>query len=438
MQMAVKSLASLHAAIRSGHVISSSTHLVLDGQRESCYAPLTFNHAGDYALCQRNYQLQLHRLDINAESHTTELVWTRPAPYGLAGTTGRCRIFWATNDCWAAVKYDIKSSRERRRGCYYDGPFNVMYIMDIDTNEIFEITQSEAFKNMVILTAPCIAPDSNLMLVPWTGPDSSHIHIYNRAERKVIATVPGTYNCSQAESRDIGFAPDSLHFAVARDNAVYLYASNGHLESVLTPAEPAEFIARGQLEQLAWSPDGSKIALWQPARPQKLYIFNAGQGLLEKLVLLDVEQHATGLSLLWSPYSLLLVVSSGSTNYIDQRRFEGSFFSLLDTLLICCDSEQHHHHHISHVQMRLGPCMPVFSPDGAFLAILGSEGHHIQFFDAKSGGCVAQQAVVIELLQRDPVLLLAWPSMGRNLILHVQAPDFHNQLTQELMTVIKL
>ena len=426
MQTEISNLAALHASVRSGHVISATTSCLREGMPGPLYAPYVPDHGGQHALRLRNHQFQLHRLDLNAEQPLQEIIWTRPAPECHVHQEGKCQIAWSPDDCWAAIWYDLHNF-EDNNNLDTIGWFDVLYIVEMASQEIFEVIRTREFKPML---DPLITPDSSLMLIPWTCIDYA-IDIYSCSQRTIIVRINdlafGRY--LDLDGR-ISFSPDSLRFAIAHATGIRTHRRDGQLEFDLHAGKFDAIYKEHEL--VAWSPDGSSIASWRPC-PSMLHIIDAAQALLQGSVNLAVGPDEFGACLLWGSFGIVPVLKKNN-DYARPSRH-------LSSMLLGCNpanvrGKLDGSALMASVKVRIGHCMPVLSPDGAFIAAVDPAGHALQVFDVQSGACISRQGVVVDQ-SRWPTAFLAWTPAGRHLMLQVQYQHINNQDKpgQELLAV---
>ncbi len=413
----IQKLAAMHASIRSGQIASSNTVSLFEGNQQPFDAPLTLDHAGGHALCQRSHQLQLYRLDFHDEQQATRLVWTRPAPENHGDEEGICKIFWSPDDRWAAIWYTIRDYEDNRSEFNAHGWFDVLHIVVMDTLETFEAVHTTQISSML---APHMAPDSNLILIQWTDPNSA-VDLYSISQRKVVATVngPGAWRNRVHANADmrVAFAPDSLRFAFASPHRAHVYTVDGKLDFIMFPPGSGWNFNHGERPLLAWSPVGTSLACLSLAEPELVQLFSAAQGLLECTVPTGMGHFEQAAGLLWGPYGLLPVLRPASTSSSTKSR---SRRGCLNGMVIGCRSSQDAQCK-GPVKVKIGHCMPVLSPDGAFVAALDSDYSSVQVFDARSGACVLHHVVAIDL-SRCPTVILAWRAPEVGLTVQVRIP----------------
>ena len=422
MQAEIRGLAALHASIRSGHVVSATTSCLWEGNAAEVDALPAPNHRGDRALSQRNGHLQLHRLDLSAEQPLQEILWTAKAPEYLCSEEGHCRLYWSPDNCWAAIWYAVPEFVDD------DGValkyIDVLYMLDMASLEISEVTRERDDEMML---APIIAPDSTLMVIPWSAWFyTSAIEIYSCSQRTIFARIDGLANyISRGVDGRLGISPDGLRVAAsiyAAGTRVYQTGGKLHLELQSGQVDDQGY---DDHQQVAWSPDGSSIASWQPSLSM-VHVFDAMHGLMQESLSLDMGPNERGADLLWGIYGIVPVLRD-STVHESKHQFSSMFVGCnpasgkgrLDKTPL-----------MGVVKVDIGLCMPALSPGGAFIAAVNPAQQLIQIFDVQSGTCVSEHGVVLDQSSQQRVAMdrssgrliatLSWAPSGRCLMLQVE------------------
>ncbi len=310
LQTEIEELAATHASIRSGHAASVSISCFPQCGRP-CDTAIALNHAGDYALRGRNHKLELCRCNMDVEPMSMEVVWQQAAPARHADDDSAPRFFWSPDDRWACIWYDLWDFGDDELFMQNASSPEAMYVWDLETKDIHQVLADSL---LVRQPGPCFSPDSKIMLLPWHSSVTT-IDIYNWRRRQITAHV-----CDPS-SRQLGggqllfepfvvqirFSPDSLRFAVTRNDDVRIYDQDGVLHLVLRPhmvPNPPASLMNGQV---AWSPTGSRIAFWHPATTEKLHIFHVPSGLEEVVKLAEHDTAVNCAGLLWGCYGPLPV-----------------------------------------------------------------------------------------------------------------------------------
>ncbi len=193
------------------------------------------------------------------------------------------------------------------------------------------------------MAEPCIAPNSNYMLIHKLDDHAVHQSASTVARNEGSlqewpAPGGGWDGCDKPGALHIsyGFAPDSQRFAAATATEVFLYTACGTAGSQVMRPVRAAWIShvverrRVSTQDLAWSPDGSSIVLSHVAGSSLLQpsISSAYHEACFKAPW-HLDQSAPGVRLLWGPYAFLAVPWPGGPRRASRPTNDWPAYSLL-------------------------------------------------------------------------------------------------------------
>lgn len=430
----VNQLAARRAALCSDQLLVEASINLWPADRPSMQinSPAVASHAGTQLIALQGGQVRLWELD--ATSHTVQQTCSKPSPEIVDAEvveSADCQLVWSADDQLVALAFTICNYEDERAEFNENGWFSVVYVLQVADFSLHEIAVTAEISSLQPVR---FIPESNMLVLPWDSidDDECHIDIYNPKWQHVVRISDPDI---KIEAR-LAFSRDGQLMAVGHPTNVYIYGLDGQLKYKMEAGGDAG----QQFYDVAWSPAGDQIFLWQGrVAPARLNIFDCTSHAL-------VASHPmTGLPdipTIGLPKPLLLIASFSAAAMLHCRTsYYPGFFA--DVQLTTLES--------SHLEKPLAAfqslTVPAFSPDGAFVAVISpvmrdkQQVPALHILETQRGVVVrefqpeAWQALDVMADLGRPFLALTW-SASDNILLARTYISSGGQLNKETLTLI--
>lgn len=342
-----------------------------------------------------------------------------------------CCLSWSSDDQLVSLAFTICNYEDERAHFNKSGWFSAVYVLQLADKSLHKV--SETAENAMLRPVKFCA-GSNVLLIPWDimEDDACHIDVYSQDGLAKIARISDSD--LKVEAR-LAFAQHGQLIAIGHATHVCVYGLDGQLCYKVEAGGDAE----QQFYDVAWSPAGDVIFLWQGSTlPATLNVFDcASQALL-------ISHLVPGLPDTYAPDMpklLLLAISLSAATTVQSQT--------------SCFSELLAHAQLPRLQgepfgQQLAAYQKLtaaaFSPDGTFLAYIAPvdiEGRHVpalHILDTQQGSLLLTyqpenwQSLDVLADIGGPFFSLTWSASG-SFVMASTYLSSHDQVNREWRTV---